>query len=215
MMAMYDEFRKDLRDEFKDFPKKRTALWGRAIKELMEERKGKELESDVSWLAEKTGITDKHLFNIVAGRIQDPPSEKLIKIADAFQISFSELAERAVGEYPGTFYVATFGERGMIEYPQHGFSIQCFSPPGTGSRDFFLGVMTIEPYKEMTRWKFSDNSIVCLLVESGTLEINYGGKIKRIHTNQSAYFDASVPHRLRNIDSVDVRCFLVTRPPIH
>lgn len=212
---MYDEIGSDLGEQFKDFPRKKIPLWGKAIKELIAERAGADQDISVPWLSQKTGITDKHLFNIIAGRIQDPSSDKLIKIADAFKISFAELAQRAVGEYSGNFYVCSFGQRGYIEYAQHGFSIQSLSPPGTSGRDFFMGLMTIKPYKELKKWRFKDNSMVCIFLESGTLEINYGGKIRRISANESCYFDAGIPHKFRNIDSIDAKFFIVTRPPIH
>lgn len=212
---MYEDMGKDLEDQYKDFPRKRIPLWGKAVKELMAERRGLDQEVSVPWLAKKTGITDKHLFNIIAGRIQDPSSDKLIKIADAFKISFAELAQRAIGEYTGSFYITSFGQRGYIDYPQHGFSIQSLSPPGTSGRDFFLGLMTIKPYKELKRWRFKDNSMVCIFLESGTLEINYGGRVRRVHANESCYFDAGIPHKFRNVDSIEAKFFIVTRPPIH
>ncbi|MBI4398415.1 MAG: cupin domain-containing protein [Candidatus Omnitrophica bacterium] len=212
---MYDEIRKDLHEQYKDLPRKKIPLWGRAMKQLMGERNGPGGIINVSWLARKTGITDKHLFNILAGRIHNPSSDKLLKIADAFNISFAELAQRSVAEHAGHFHVTSFGQRGYIDYAQHGFSIQSLSPPGTSTRDFFLGLMTIKAHKELKRWRFKDNSMVCIFLESGTLEINYGGKIKRLQANESCYFDAGVPHTFRNVDSVAAKLFLVTRPPLH
>jgi len=212
---MYDEIKNDFSEQYKDFPRKKAALWGEAIKELIDDRKGQDQEINVTWLSKKTGISDKHLFNIIAGRIQDPSSDKLIKIADAFKISFPELAQRAIGSYSGNFFICSYGQRGFIDYSQHGFSIQSLSPPGTSNRDFFLGLMTIKPYKELKRWKFKDNSMVCIYVQMGMLEINYGGKIRRVHANESCYFDASIPHKFKNLDSTECHIFLVTRPAIH
>lgn len=212
---MYDEIRKDLTEQFKDYPRKKTPLWGAAIKALIEERKGSGHDSSVGWLSKQTGINEKHLFNIIAQRIQDPSSDKLVQIADAFEISFSELATRAMGAWDGAFYTCGFGQRGFIEYSQHGFSIQSLSPPGTSGRDFFMGIMNIKPFKELKKWKFRDNSMICFFLESGTLEVSFGNKIKTLHANESAYFDGGIPHKLRNIDSIEARLFIVTRPPIH
>lgn len=213
---MYDEIANDLSEHYKDFPRKKIPLWGQAIKKLMEERSAKGAEEvTVQSLSKATGITDKHLFNIMAQRIQDPSSEKLVKIADAFGISFPEFAARALGEWPGSFFVCGFGQRGSIEYNQHGFSILSLSPPGMSNRDFFMGIMTIKPFKELKKWKFKDNSVICIFLEAGTLEITYGSKIRKLHSNESAYFDGGIPHKFRNIDSIDARLFLVTSPPIH
>jgi len=212
---MYDEIKNDLTEQFQDFPKKKMPRWGEAVKSLLEEKKGRGDDASVSWLSKRTGINEKHLFNIVAQRIQDPSSDKLVQIADAFEISFSELATRAIGEWSGSFYTCGFGQRGFIEYSQHGFSIQSLSPPGTSGRDFFMGIMNIKPFKELKKWKFRDNSMICIFLESGTLEVSFGNKIKTLHANESAYFDGGVPHKFRNIDSIEVRLFLVTRPALH
>jgi mannose-6-phosphate isomerase-like protein (cupin superfamily) len=212
---MYEEIKKDLNEPYKEFPRKKAPNWGLAIKGLLEEKRSRGEGVSIPWLAKQTGINDKHLFNIVARRIQDPASDKLVKIAEALRVSFGELATRAVGAYEGAFFVTGFGQRGYIEYSQHGFSIQSLSPPGVTDRDFFMGIMTIKPFKELKKWKFKENSTVCLFVESGTLEITYGNRVRKIHSNESVYFDGGVPHKLRNIDSIEARLLLVTRPPLH
>ena len=212
---MYDEIRRDLGGQYPEHPRKRAPHWGLAIKELLEEKKARGEGASIPWLAKRTGINDKHLFNIVARRIQDPSSDKLVKIAEALGISFGQLADRAMGLHEGSCFVTGFGQRGYIDYSQHGFTIQSLSPPGTGERDFFMGIMTIKPFKELKKWKFPASSTVCLFVESGTLEITYGNKIRRIHTNESVYFDGGTPHKLRNIDSIEARLVLVTRPALH
>jgi len=212
---MYDEIGKEIGKEFQDYPRQKSPRWGEAIKQILEEKRGRGQEISVPWLAKQAGINAKHLFNILAGRVQDPASSKLVAIADALRISFSELATRAMGEWPGSFYTCGFGQRGFIEYSQHGFSIQSLSPPGTSYRDFFMGIMTIRPFKELKKWKFKDNSTICLYLESGTLELTYGNRSRRLKANESAYFDGGTPHKFRNIDSIEARLFIVTNPPLH
>ena len=212
---MYQEIAQSIKENVKDFEKRKAPLWGEAIKRLMEEKKAKGEDASVQWLAAPTGINDKHIFNILAQRVKDPSAEKLVKIAEAFGITFGELATQAMSEWQGSFYICGFGQRGLIEYGQHGFSIQSLSPPGTSNRDFFMGLMTIKPFRELKKWKFKDSSMICIFLESGTLEITYGNKIRKLHANESAYFDGGIPHKFRNVDSIDARLFLVTRPAIH
>ena len=212
---MYEEIRNELGEQYRDFPRKKAPNWGAAIRGLLDEKQGRGEAVSIPWLAKQTGINDKHLFNIVARRIQDPASDKLVKIAETLGVSFPELASRAMGGYEGNFFVTGFGQRGYIEYAQHGFSIQSLSPPGVTDRDFFVGIMTLKPFKELRKWKFRENSSVCLFVESGTLEMTYGNQVRKIHSNESVYFDGGVPHKLRNIDSIEARLLLVTRPPLH
>lgn len=212
---MYDEIGRDIGEHFKDFSKKKTARWDLAIQTLLREKSDVEKPLSAGWLASRSGFSEPYIHNILSGKIKDPPSEKLIKIAEAFKISYPELAMRAMGEHPGSFFKTGFGQRGFIEYSQHGFSIQSLSPPGAGNRDFFMGIMTIKPLKELKHWKFQDNSMICIYLESGTLEIMHGGKTRKVHANESAYFDGGVAHRFKNVDTFEARLFLVTRPPIH
>jgi len=212
---MYDETDKELGEQFKDYPRQKMARWDLAIRRLLAEKSDAAKPLSVGWLAERSGFSEPYLHNVLSGKIKDPPSEKLIRIAAALKVSYPELATRALGEHPGSFFKTGFGQRGHIDYSQHGFSIQSLSPPGAGSRDFFMGLMTIKPLKDLKRWQFKEDSMVCIFVESGTLEIVHGGNTHTLHANESAYFDGGVPHRIKNIDTFEARVFLVTRPPIH
>jgi len=212
---MYNEISMDLKEQFQGYSKKKIPLWGEAIKTILEEKKAKGEEVSVQALAQRSGINDKNLFNIIAGRVQDPSSNKLVNIADSLGITFTELACRAIGEWPGTVFTCGFGQRGYIDYSQHGFAIQSLTPPGTSQRDFFVGLMTIKAFKELKRWRFDNHSVVFMFLESGTLEIVIGNQVKTLHANESIYFDGSIPHKIKNVDSIDSKLFLVTRPPLH
>lgn len=212
---MYEEIGKDFEKQHGDVPSQRRApLWGKAIKTLLVEKSTASEPITVSWLAQKTKINEKNLHNIIAGRVRDPSSDKLVKISDAFSISFSELANRAMGEDDANFHVCGYGERGFVDYPQHGFTIQTFSPRSRTQRDFFWGRMTIKPFKELRKWQFRENSTVGIFLESGTLEIIYGTKKKELHSNEAVYFDAGVPHKIKNIDSIEAKLFIVISPPL-
>jgi mannose-6-phosphate isomerase-like protein (cupin superfamily) len=211
---MYDDMGKDLVEKNIGKRPLRAPLWGKAIKSLLVQKSDSPAPMPVSWLAKKTGINEKNLHNIIAGRVKDPASDKLVKISDAFEIAFSELATRAMAENPGNFFVCGYGERGFIDYPQHGFTIQSLSPQSNSQRDFFLGRMTIKPFKELRKWQFRENSSVAIFVESGTLEMIYGDQKKEIHSNESVYFDAGVPHKIKNIDSIEAKLFIVTCPAL-
>lgn len=212
---MYEEIGKELNDAFKEPLPRRAPAWGAAIKVLLKEKAGGSEMLPVSLLAKKAGLNEKNLHNILAGRVRDPSSDKLVKIADALGVSFSELAAYAMAEEPGNFYVCGYGERGFIEYPQHGFSIQSFSPRSRSQRDFFWGRMTLKPFRDLRKWKFRENSTVGIFLESGTLEITYGSRKKELHANEAVYFDAGVPHKIKNIDSIEARLFIVTSPSLH
>lgn len=212
---MYEEIGGDFDKKHSDIPPQRRAPeWGKAIKALLAEKSTAAGPITAGWLAKKTGVNEKNLHNIIAGRVRDPSSDKLVKISDAFGISFSEFAGRAMAEHEGSFQVCGYSERGFVDYPQHGFTLQTFSPRSKSQRDFFWGRMTIKPFKELRKWQFRENSTVGFFLESGTLEIIYGGKRKELHSNEAVYFDAGVPHKIKNIDSIEARLFIVTSPSL-
>ncbi len=211
---MYEEMGKDLKEQNRGKRPVRAPHWGKAIKSLLIQKSDSKNPLPVSWLAKKTGINEKNLHNIIAGRVRDPSSDKLVLVADAFEISLGELATRAMAENPGNFFICGYGERGFIDYPQHGFTIQSLSPQSNSQRDFFLGRMTIKPFKEIRKWQFRENSSVAIFVESGTLEMTYGDQKREVHANESVYFDASVPHKIKNIDSIEAKLFIVTSPAL-
>lgn len=211
---MYNEIGKDLTELGKGKRPARTLFWGKAIRSLLTQKSSSDKPLPVSWLAKETGINEKNLHGIIAGRIKDPSSDKLLKIADAFRISFSEFSVRAIGEDPGNFFICGFGGRAFIDYPQHGFSIQALSPQSNSTRDFFFGRMTIKPFKELRKWQFKENSSVGFFLESGTLEMTYGDQKKTINANESVYFDAGIPHKIVNTDSIDAKLFFVTSPSL-
>jgi len=212
---MYNEIWGDLRERFPVKSTQQAPLWGAAIQALLKQ-KFKEVEPPpVTWLARKTGIHQKHLYNIIAGRVKDPSSEKLVKIACALEVSFPELAGRAMSKDADNFVILTHADRASIEYSQHGFSIESFGPAARNERDFFWGRMTIRPNQTLRLWQFHENSMVRLFVETGLLEIKYGDTMKVLRTNEAAHFDACVPHRLRNIDSNEAKLLIATSPALY
>jgi len=74
--------------------------------------------------------------------------------------------------------------------------------------------MTIKPFKEIRKWQCRDNSSVAIFVESGTLEMMSGDQKREVHANESVYFDAGVPHKIKNIDSIEAKLFIVTSPAL-
>lgn len=120
---MYDELGKDFDEHFKDQPRVKTARWDRAIRTLLTEKSDtQEKPLPVGWLAKRTGLSIPYLSNVLSGKIKDPPSERLIRVAEGFGISFPELSIRAMAEFEGTFFKTGFAQRGFIDYSQHGFT---------------------------------------------------------------------------------------------
>ncbi len=213
---MYEEIRKDLREQQPNSPREGRPLWGLAIKTLLNERKEQGEDHSVQWLSKETKLNPKHLFNIVAQRVENPSGAMLFKIADAFGISFGELAQRAAFEHHSSTFYITGTDRPIINYGLHGFSIEALSRPGSSSRDLFVGIMKIRPLKVLKKWKFPKHLKVRMVVLSGKLEFNSGEKTEEVPANGFLSFDAQFPHRLSNIDSKEeARIILITFPALY
>ncbi len=212
---MYDEISKDLSEKYKDMPRRRLPLWGEAIQELLKEKSDDPKNPlPISWLQHRTKIHAKTLHNIVKGHIVSPGDEKLVKIAEAFRISFPELASRAMGNISSNSSKIGYHEKGILSYPHLGFSIQMFSPPGITARDFSMGRMKIDPLRELKRWRFKANSKVCFHVYQGTIELTLDEKKKIYKFNEGDYFDAWIPHKWHNVDSKEAIIYLACYPAL-
>lgn len=113
---MYDEIGKDLGEHLKDYPRKKRARWDQAIRTLLTEKSDTQgTPLSVGWLAKRTGLSIPYLSNVLSGKIKDPPSERLIRIAEGFGISYPELSTRAMAEFEGTFFKTGFAQLGSLQ----------------------------------------------------------------------------------------------------
>lgn len=211
---MYDRISEKLNEIFKESPK-RGPNFGKAIAELIKRQNVGEEKMSVPRLSETTGLSQSYLHNAISGVIKEPTYERLLRIADAFQISYFNLLLEAMEVSEGNFFVAGFSGKAIIEYPQHGFKIQSLTPPGAGTRDFFVGIMTIAPLAELKKWRFRENSTVFVYVLLGRIEIAYGKRTEEFVAGGSVYFDAAIEHKFKNLDNDEAKLFLVTRPSLH
>lgn len=211
---MYEELTEKLREIFKD-PSRKGPDFGKALTHLIQSKSVGEEEMSVPRLSELTGLSQSYLLNVMSGQIKEPTYAKLRRIADAFQISYFDLLLEALEASEGNFFTSDFAAKAIIEYPQHGFKIQSLTPPGAGTRDFFVGIMTIAPLRELKKWRFRENSTVFVYMLLGRIEIAYGKTLKEFVAGGSVYFDGSIAHRFKNLDNDEAKLFLVTRPSLH
>lgn len=188
--------------------------WAAAIQNYLKKNSRSALAENIESLSQKIGAHRSYLFNVLAGRIKDPASDKLFKISDALGVSFLELTQQALEGGPLKPFHATFNQIPILDFSQHGFKIQVITQSHSSFRDFFLGVMRIQPHREIKKWQFKKDSSVCLFVDAGTLEITVGTGTWRVLPNEAFSFDGSFPHKIKNVTSHTSKIFVVTRPPL-
>jgi transcriptional regulator with XRE-family HTH domain len=212
---MYEQIRQDLLSQTKT-PLRKRPDFGKAVRSILKDRSEMDAEINVAWLARKSKLNQKTLFNILNGNIQNPSWDKLEAIAEALSVDVTDLIKHAREEQEGHFFISGFKERAVLQYAQHGFQLIVLTPPGAGSRRFFMGLMSIDPQRELSKWKLPDRTMVCAYITDGTLEIELAGNKKHVVTaNESVYFDASIEHTLRNIDTVTTKLFIATHPSMY
>ena len=81
------------------------------------------------------------------------------------------------------------------------------------SRDFLCRARHSR-LRDLRKWQFREHSTVGIFLESGTLEIIYGNKKKGFRANEAVYFDAGVPHKTKNINSIEAKLFILTSPAL-
>jgi len=195
-------------------PKGEMPDFAKAIKHLR-------AEADLSLenLAVITGINKQTLHSIENYSIRNPSFANLEKIASALKVTLNDLLLMARGEFAGNFFKTTAAERWIISFElEKGFSVLAYSPPTASQRDFFTGVMTIQPNKKLKYWQFTAHSKVCIQPWDGEVLFAYHGmnwrKEVRLSANETLYFDASIPHSFENLSDKANRVLIVTYPSI-
>jgi quercetin dioxygenase-like cupin family protein len=211
---MYERMAEKLNEIFKEAPG-RGPDFGKAIAHLIDSQNVGEEKMSIPRLSELTSLSQSYLYNVIKGVIKEPAYEKLRRVSDAFQIGYFDLLLQAFEASDGNFFTSDFAGKAIIDYPQHGFKIQSMTPPGAGTRDFFVGIMTVAPLKELKRWRFRDNSTIFVYVLLGKIEIAYGKTAREFVAGKSVYFDGAAEHRFKNLDNDEAKLFLVTRPSLH
>ena len=227
---MYEEIGKKLKEEHKEkireeFHLKKEEMekggpdgempdFAKAIRTLRNQS-GLSLEK----LSELTGIKKQTLHSIENYSTRNPSFPNLEKIASALHVTLNDLLLLARGEAAGNLFKTTVSQRWTVSFElEKGFSIHSYAPLGVSRRDFFVGVMTIQPGKKLRYWKFVDRSKVCIQPWDGEILFTYHGmnwkKEMRVLANETLYIDASIPHTYENLHDKVNRVLLVTYPSL-
>ncbi len=227
---MYQEIGKKLKQENKERIQKEYHLekevlekneptgeapdFAKAIRSLRGEA-GLSLEK----LSELSGVKKQTLHSIENYSTRNPSFPNLERIASALKTTLNDLLLLARGESIGNLFKTTVAQRWSVSFElEKGFTVHAYSPLGASQRDFFVGVMSIQPRKKLRYWKFVDRSKVCIQPWDGEILFTYHGmnwrKEMRVSANETLYIDASIPHTYENLHEKINRVLLVTYPSL-
>lgn len=148
-------------------------------------------------LAEQTGLTKSYLSKIERGH-SSPSIAVALKVARALDVDVGRLFSDGAAEEKITVDRADSGARRYqpLATTLLGKTMSPFvvRPTDTASDD---------PHPEHTGQEF-------VFVHAGTVELEYGDQTITLDAGDSAYFDASVGHKLRALGAVPAEVVVVT-----
>jgi transcriptional regulator with XRE-family HTH domain len=158
-------------------------------------------------LAEKVGCTDAYLSQIENGRVS-PSIASLKKIAEALHSKITD------------FFVETEDDEPVVLPPEKRIELSLerwnakieslvLNPKNKRMHPFYT---TIQPGGG-SHGLYSHVGEECGLVLKGELEIDLDGTIHRVRTNESFYYNSSVPHSWINPGTTETVVVWVISPP--
>ncbi len=229
---MYSEIKKRFSEKSKESQIDQPNF-GQALRQLRTEISGKPGTPKpkpiaIREISKATGIKEETIHSIENGSTQNPSFEKLTLIANFFDLTLMQLMERAIVHSAGNCHKITAHETLTINFAyEHGFSIVSFTPPGISKRDFFAGRLDIMAGKKLENWRYTGNSKMFIQVWDGIIHFHYHHKehlndkdassdikIVELLSNESLYFDGSIPHTFENVTNETARLLLLTYPPL-
>ncbi|OHV04094.1 helix-turn-helix domain-containing protein [Mycobacterium talmoniae] len=146
-------------------------------------------------LAAETGLTKSYLSKIERGQ-STPSIAAAMKVARAFDVDVAQLFSDQPAE--DTLAVDRAADAGRYRALAPGLLGKAMSP-------FVVhptGTVTDDPHPTHTGQEF-------VFVHAGTIELDYGDRTVTLDTGDSAYFDASVDHRIRAVGGAPAEVVVV------
>lgn len=152
-------------------------------------------------LAEQTGLTKSYLSKIERGH-STPSIAVALKVARALDVDVGRLFSDEASAEKITIDRAAGADAGQNRY-------RALAPGmlGKSMSPFVVrpsGAHTDLPHAEHTGQEF-------VFVHAGTVKLDYGDQTITLDTGDSAYFDASVSHKLRTVGTGAAEVVVVTQ----
>ena len=175
---------------------------GQRIREI---RENKELSTRK--LASMSGISASLVSQIETGKVE-PSVSSLRKIALALDVPLFYL----VLENPSrATKLVRIEDRSRVDFPDAGLEYEIIHSDFQKKMGIMIG--TLKPGGATSVDLLAHSGEECLIILDGSLKIEVGREILELMTDDSLYFDSSVPHRLFNDSDIPCRFYLIITPP--
>ena len=164
-------------------------------------------------LAKASGVDAATISRIETGRMTGT-LECHMKLARALGAKLTQLyAEIEEAQAKGAVAVQAPSARTEVYVHQAGKSSMAMLTTEVLKKKLMPVLITIEPGGSTHKEEAKVGTEKFIYVLEGELEAKVGEEIHHLKRRSTLYFDASLPHQLRNPGSKVVRCLAVTTPP--
>ena len=157
-------------------------------------------------VAAKAGITTSALSQLERNQF-NPTLSTLKALANALHITIGSLF--TASSVPDRVVVRV-GERKALS-PRQGITYQLLTPDLSGQIEFILSVYEVGVSTGEELFAYSAEQ--CGVLLDGTAEVHLGDQVHRLEVGDSIRFDCSIPHRIVNVGTGQLRCIWAIIPP--
>jgi len=161
---------------------------------------------------DRTGVNRTVISRIERGKMPGTV-ESHAKLARCYGVTLAQLYE---GMEPDTLGPATLQTASArVDYyrnPGLGFTLQPLTSAGL-ERHMMPVYLLLAPGRETPHEQTQPGVEKFLCVVEGSVEVTVGDQTQTLQQDDSLYFDASLPHLVKNPGTVPAKCFLVSSPP--
>ncbi|MEW6307680.1 MAG: cupin domain-containing protein [Bacillota bacterium] len=175
---------------------------------LGEKIRKKRTDRDMSLkeLAGMTGLTPSFLSQVERS-LAEPSITSLRKIANALKVPIFFFLLNSDEHNP----VVRKHERKVLKFPQSHLQFELLSPDL--NRQMEVMMARLEPGAKSCEQPLTHPGEECIVVLSGTMDIEIGDELYRLETGDSIYYFATIPHRITSVGSEDLVFLSTITPP--
>lgn len=160
----------------------------------------------------KTGVNRTIINRLERGKMPGTV-ESHAKLARCYGVTLAQLYEGVEPEALGSTTVQTAASR--VDYyrnPGLGFTLQPLTT-ATLERHMLPVYLLLAAGGQTPQEQTRPGIEKFLCVVEGSVEVTVGDQTQTLQQDDSLYFDASLPHLIKNLGAVPAKCFLVSSPP--
>ena len=165
-------------------------------------------------LAQRSGVDAATISRIETGRMTGT-LESHAKLARALGVRLTEvLSGLEEARAKGAVSVQAASRRSEVYVHQAGKSSMAMLTSDVLTKKLMPVLITIEPGGSTKKEEAKIGSEKFVYVLEGTLEARVGEEVHHLKRGSTLYFEASMPHSLKNTGRATAKCLSVVTPPV-